>query len=211
VKTGTSNDYRDAWAVGFTDRYTVGVWMGNVDRRSMKEITGSVGPGLVLRAVFAELYKTGDAEPLFLSRKLRQAPICRTSGLVPGAFCPTTMEWFRPDDVPVTHCPLHGDSEPRAAHDDVVVRIQQPSPGLHLALDPRIPDELERFELRLSKAPAGTAVEWFVDDAPWASSVAENGATLWTPTRGRHLTRARVHLPGDAEPRWTETIAFYVR
>ena len=88
VKTGTSNDYRDAWAVGFTDRYTVGVWMGNVDRRSMKEITGSVGPGLVLRAVFAELYRNEDAKPLFLSRKLRQAPICRDERSRPRRLLP---------------------------------------------------------------------------------------------------------------------------
>ena len=55
IKTGTSNDYRDAWAVGFNYRYTVGVWMGNLDHRTMDGITGSKGPALVLRSVFAEL------------------------------------------------------------------------------------------------------------------------------------------------------------
>ncbi|MCP5114385.1 MAG: penicillin-binding protein, partial [bacterium] len=48
VKTGTSNDYRDAWALGFSSRHTVGVWMGNLDQTTMKKVSGSVGPALVL-------------------------------------------------------------------------------------------------------------------------------------------------------------------
>jgi penicillin-binding protein 1C len=43
VKTGTSNDYRDAWALGFSHRFTAGVWMGNLDRRPMQDVTGSRG------------------------------------------------------------------------------------------------------------------------------------------------------------------------
>jgi len=37
VKTGTSSDYRDAWAVGFNDKYTVGVWLGIPDEREYFE------------------------------------------------------------------------------------------------------------------------------------------------------------------------------
>ena len=44
VKTGTSSDYRDAWAIGFNYRYTVGIWMGNMDYTPMQNITGSTGP-----------------------------------------------------------------------------------------------------------------------------------------------------------------------
>ncbi|ETW95517.1 MAG: hypothetical protein ETSY1_30310 [Candidatus Entotheonella factor] len=46
VKTGTSTDYRDAWAIGFSHRHTVGVWMGNLTQRPTRGLTGSTGPAL---------------------------------------------------------------------------------------------------------------------------------------------------------------------
>ena len=70
VKTGTSTDYRDAWAIGFNHRYTVGVWMGNLDAKPMQGITGSIGPALVLRSVFAELGRFEESRPLYLSPRL---------------------------------------------------------------------------------------------------------------------------------------------
>jgi penicillin-binding protein 1C len=70
VKTGTSSDYRDAWALGFNDKFTVGVWMGNLDYTEMREVTGSSGPALVLRSVFTELNGNRDVRPLFLSPQL---------------------------------------------------------------------------------------------------------------------------------------------
>ncbi len=48
VKTGTSSDFRDAWAVGFNYRYTVGAWMGNLDQTPTDGVTGSTGPALLL-------------------------------------------------------------------------------------------------------------------------------------------------------------------
>ncbi|MEP3654872.1 MAG: PBP1A family penicillin-binding protein [Litorimonas sp.] len=43
-KTGTSQDYRDAWFVGFTAQMTTGVWLGNDDNTSMRKITGGLLP-----------------------------------------------------------------------------------------------------------------------------------------------------------------------
>ena len=63
VKTGTSTDHRDCWAVGFSDRYTAGVWMGNLDHRPTRGVTGAIGPALVLRAIFAELNRDGETAP----------------------------------------------------------------------------------------------------------------------------------------------------
>jgi penicillin-binding protein 1C len=41
--------------LGFNARYTVGVWLGNVDQSPMDGVTGSLGPALVLRGIFANL------------------------------------------------------------------------------------------------------------------------------------------------------------
>ena len=200
IKTGTSNDYRDAWIVGFSHRYTVGVWMGNLDRSAMHEVTGSVGPALVLRSVFAELHRNDESKPLYLSRGLQKAHICRETGVLPAATCPTTSEWFRAGKAPTSYCPRHGDNAVTPTPTAVDLSVARPSPGLHLALDPRIPDTMERFELRLQKSPDGARVEWFVDDRSVASSTAKDGASLWLPTRGRHVAKARVWLP-DADRR----------
>src|SRR5207237_293023 len=76
VKTGTSSDYRDAWAVGFSHHYTAGVWMGNLQQRPMQDVTGSLGPALVLRALFAELHRDIDTQPLTRSSQLTPVTIC---------------------------------------------------------------------------------------------------------------------------------------
>ena len=43
VKTGTSKDMRDNWAVGWSERYTVGVWVGNASGAAMHEVSGTSG------------------------------------------------------------------------------------------------------------------------------------------------------------------------
>jgi penicillin-binding protein 1C len=55
VKTGTSNDARDSWAVGYTPEHTVGVWLGRRDRRPMQDIYGPGGAGRAWRQIMEEL------------------------------------------------------------------------------------------------------------------------------------------------------------
>src|SRR5882672_3853796 len=47
IKTGTSTDYRDAWAIAFDYQHTIAVWMGNLDGSAMDGVTGAVGPAMV--------------------------------------------------------------------------------------------------------------------------------------------------------------------
>jgi membrane carboxypeptidase/penicillin-binding protein PbpC len=67
VNTGTSSDFRDAWAVGFHCLYTVGAWMGNLDETPMDGVTGTTEPALLLRSVCAELTRDPSTAPLCLS------------------------------------------------------------------------------------------------------------------------------------------------
>ena len=46
-KTGTSQDYRDAWFIGYTDKYVIGVWVGNDDYSPMKYVTGGTFPTVI--------------------------------------------------------------------------------------------------------------------------------------------------------------------
>jgi penicillin-binding protein 1A len=55
-KTGTSQDYRDAWFIGYTPYLTAGVWMGNDDNSPTKKVTGGSLPALVWRDIMAKAH-----------------------------------------------------------------------------------------------------------------------------------------------------------
>jgi len=57
-KTGTSSDFRDNWAMGFTPEFTVGVWIGNFDGTPMQGISGASGSAPLLRDIFRHLRQT---------------------------------------------------------------------------------------------------------------------------------------------------------
>lgn len=58
-KTGTSQDFRDAWFIGFTNQYAAAVWFGNDDNSPMKRVTG----GLVPAPVWREIMTTASRKP----------------------------------------------------------------------------------------------------------------------------------------------------
>ena len=184
VKTGTSNDYRDAWAVGFNHRYTVGVWMGNMDRDSMKKITGSAGPAFVLRSVFSELNQHKQTKPLYLSPELVKTTICKETGLTPTKEnkCTPFNEWFISGTEPTESKQIV--TKPRA------IRIQQPSPNLQMAMDPRIPDHKEHFRFSLNQSKGIQKVKWVLDDQLLAEST--EGSYHWKLEKGSHQLRAQI-------------------
>lgn len=189
VKTGTSSDYRDAWAVGYNDKYTVGVWMGNMDYQPMEKVTGSTGPAIVLRSLFNELNRHRDVQPLMLSRSLEKHRICTQTGKLVSETndqsiglednCLVRDEWFVPGTLASTN-------EDEVEH----IRLRLPTPGLRMAMDPRIPDESEFFEFSLSTTKNIREVEWFVNDTLVATTTSSQ--FLWPLARGNFSTHARV-------------------
>jgi len=216
VKTGTSTDYRDAWAIGFNHRYTVGVWMGNLDAGPMQGITGSIGPALVLRSVFAELGRFEESRPLYLSPRLLGMTICQSSGELATPGCPAMREWFEPGKIPKRRCLLHGKGNPEARQGDAPgatrgIALVQPTAGLQLALDPRIPRELEAFPLELPKGLRTSKIEWIMDGKVIGRT--ENGVNrfLWQLSRGSHVAAAKVWLEERDVPVETGRVRFVVK
>jgi len=62
VKTGTSSDFRDNWCIGFTPRFTVGVWAGNFESQPMKGISGITGAGPIFNRTMQQVHKNTPAE-----------------------------------------------------------------------------------------------------------------------------------------------------
>ena len=65
-KTGTSQDYRDAWFFGFSQQYTTGVWLGNDDNSSMAKVTGGLHPVDVWKNYMTKIHKNIKKLPLIL-------------------------------------------------------------------------------------------------------------------------------------------------
>lgn len=63
-KTGTSQDYRDAWFVGFTADYVAAVWVGNDDGEAMERVTGGSAPARIWRGFMAEAHRGLPPRPL---------------------------------------------------------------------------------------------------------------------------------------------------
>jgi penicillin-binding protein 1C len=215
VKTGTSSDYRDAWAVGFSHHYTAGVWMGNLQQRPMQDVTGSVGPALVLRALFAELHRDRDTQPLVRSPRLTPVTICRITGQRAGSHCPSMREWFVPGTLPQHVCPLHPPEAlvtPAAQPLASPLRLLRPTPGLQLAMDPRIPDALEAFSMALPSHIPVRRVEWLVDGRLAGTTARQTHHFLWPLSRGAHTAQARVwHDDAQLEPIETPPVEFVVK
>ncbi len=62
-KTGTSQDYRDAWFIGYTKQFVTGVWFGNDDNKPMKRVTGGGLPARTWRSFMVEAHKGVKAKP----------------------------------------------------------------------------------------------------------------------------------------------------
>ncbi len=213
IKTGTSTDHRDSWAIGFTDRYTAGVWMGNLDRRPTKGITGAIGPALVLRSVFAELNREYEASPLPLAAELHTVSICSVSGRQAGPECPSMDEVFEPGKSPGEVCSLdHGRPEPGVTSPRKdKFRLIQPTQGLQIAIDPRIPQELQAFAFQIPKDIDTSRVEWIVDGQTAGETGADSHRFVWKPSRGQHVVRARIWRVDANRPIETSDITFSVR
>lgn len=152
VKTGTSTGYRDAWAFGYSYDFLVGVWIGNLTYRPMRDVTGASGAAPLLRSVFSRLARA------------------KATGVLPFvASSAPSGKTKTENDAPV---------------------ILQPQNGTTLAVDPRLPNDVQAYKFELSALPDGAEAIWFVD----GKRVGTGQNFFWSPVRGEHSVSAEVVL-----------------
>ncbi|NDV81487.1 penicillin-binding protein 1C [Bacteroides sp. 51] len=105
-KTGTSYGFRDAWAVGVTARFVVGVWVGNATGEGKPGLVGARTAGPVMFDIFNMLPSSKWFDipyPEFI-----EAEVCKRSGHLKGRFCEETDTIFvLPAGMKTTSCPYH--------------------------------------------------------------------------------------------------------
>ena len=186
VKTGTSKDMRDNWAVGYSDRYTVGVWVGNARGGAMWDVSGTSGAAPVWATLMAALHAGTPARPPAAPPGLRHVAVQFDGGLEAAR-----EEWFLPG-TEQRHFAVGPDAAPGIAHTQaspgVPPRITAPQDGTILALDPDIPAPYQR--LRLAAEPGGTpaaSLRWWIG----RNEIGRGPDAQWLPWPGRHVVQLR--------------------
>ena len=105
AKTGTTNDFRDNWTLGYTPDLAVGVWVGNADYTPMQNTTGLSGAA----PIWSQFMQTainqlvgGNPAPFYRPNGIVDMVICTVSGSEPSPFCPNQRnEIFAADQPPL--------------------------------------------------------------------------------------------------------------
>jgi penicillin-binding protein 1C len=105
-KTGTSFGHRDAWAIGVTPEYTIGIWVGNADGEGRHGLIGVKRAGPLLFDVLHQLPETTAFE--MPADDLETVAVCRQSGHLPNPHCSDVDTSFLPRSYQKTEvCPYH--------------------------------------------------------------------------------------------------------
>jgi penicillin-binding protein 1C len=174
VKTGTSKDMRDNWAVGWSQRYTVGVWVGNASGASMWDVSGTSGAAPVWAEVMRFLHAREPSRAPAPPPGVVQAHVEFGPGADGGPLEAARDEWF-----------LQGTEQPLFALDTGMAgsaasaRITAPSDGTIIAVDPDIPPLRQRVRFESE----GRGVQWRIDGKHFA----RGNSAQWLPWPGRHV------------------------
>ncbi len=219
AKTGTSSDFRDNWCLGFTARFTVGVWAGNFDNSPLKGLSGVAGAGPVFQRTMLALHR--DREPAWLERPEGLARIridARSGKAVAGGTRHSVLEWIpegaEPSPASVAdyddrsrlyldssyaewlasdHNRRRSEFAPRPASPaESPLRILAPRKGITYLLDPELPNG---GRLHLATNLPGLA-EWTCETLDLVTGDPEPVVVL---KPGRHSLRATDPRSGETQ------------
>ncbi|MCX5907939.1 MAG: transglycosylase domain-containing protein, partial [Deltaproteobacteria bacterium] len=187
VKTGTSKDMRDNWCVGYSRKYTVGVWVGNFTGDSMWNVSGITGAAPLWAEIINFLHRHELESPRRMPPNLVQKRI-----EFPAGVEPPREEWFI------------GGTEPTALKQSVAQahqRIIYPPNGAILAIDPDIPNDPQKIFFTSQVHDPGS--HWVLNGL----AMDETGKSIpWVPRGGKHLLTII-----NADGRIIDSIRFEVR
>lgn len=165
VKTGTSKAMRDNWAIGFTTRYTVGVWVGNFEGDPMTGVSGISGAAPIWHDVMMLLHEHNPPSP----RTPPAGLVAEQVRFDPPIEAPRE-EWFHTGHArKIVHV---------VAKKDRLARIVTPVNGSIFAIDPDIPPANQQMIFQVDGKSGKLALR--LDGKPWRKDAA------WFPIPGKH-------------------------
>jgi penicillin-binding protein 1C len=185
VKTGTSKDMRDNWCIGFTDRYTVGVWVGNASGEAMHSVSGVSGAAPVWHALVAYLHEGRPSLPPRAPAGVVVAPVQFDARREPArdeVFMQGTEQATQRASAQAAGAQRFG--------------ISSPIDGSIFAIDPDIPPAAQRITFE------GEPGVWVLDGKRLGAA----RRLAWSPWPGRHELTLLAH-GGEA----LQTVRFEVR
>jgi penicillin-binding protein 1C len=187
VKTGTSKDMRDNWCIGYSRKYTVGIWIGNFSGEPMWNVSGVTGAAPIWIEVMNFLHR--DVPSI---RREDLPGLVRKEIEFPQDIAPSREEWFIRGTEPNLKDQRIGQFNPR---------IVYPPSGTVIALDPDIPLELQK--IFFISQTRGNGFRWILNGAPMEAV----GKTIsWSPRVGKYSLAL-----ADGEGKILDFVHFEVR
>ncbi len=185
VKTGTSKDLRDNWCIGFTDRFSVGVWVGNASGEAMHQVSGVSGAAPIWQTLVRHLH---DGRP---SQRPTAPP-----GVVSARIGFDDQREPARDEVFLSGTEQTLQRAGAQVLGPQAFGISSPRDGSVFALDPDMPAAAQRIHFE------GEAGDWVLD----GRRLGAGRRWLWAPWPGRHT----LELMGrDGKP--LQAVRFEVR
>jgi penicillin-binding protein 1C len=197
AKTGTTNDFRDNWTVGYTPDIAVGVWVGNADFSPMKNVSGLTGAAPIwadFMKVAIQQLTGGNPSSFVRPAGVSERVICTISGTEPSQWCPNQRsEYFAADQPPL---PKGEDLWKKVVVDTWTGLISSPSCDDYTD---------EKLTLNVSDS---WAIKWIKKDSQgekWAEEIGFSDPVFFTPSRECNSNDAHPNLAINS-PRDGETI-----
>ncbi len=198
VKTGTSKDMRDNWCIGFSQHYTVGVWVGNASGAAMHNVSGVGGAAPAWAQMMRELHRHQSSRQASAPKSLVAQAIRYSNNAEPSR-----LDWFVSGTQPAAE---KGSKlaiiRVEAKHDAALrPRITQPVDGSLMAWDPDIPAALQGIVLKHTGFVE--QAHWRVNGKPLADST-----LLWARDAVRGKVLISLH---DAQGAPLDRVQFELR
>ncbi len=141
AKTGTTQDWRDNWTVGYTPDLVAGVWVGNADNEPMRHISGVTGAAPIWHDIMEELHKARPVRDFAIPEGLVEKTVCADNGLFPVEGGAWSVERISSQAIRNTQHVSSADSHP------TLQTPQFPVPCPHTITEKFIPGtEPQRFD-----------------------------------------------------------------
>ena len=225
-KTGTSYGFRDAWAIGMTPDYTIGVWAGNADGHGVAGLTGARTAGPVLFDILNLLPKEENwfKEPADAQGAV-WADVCGLSGHLAGPECsssekqvipaagletapcpyhhagsfvlPPAMEWYYKPN----HPEYEGTGKSRST--EKAMEFIYPASGATLHLPRQLSGEIEGAVFKIAHRKPNTTIWWHLDGT-YINETSVIHELRLAPSAGKHVLTA---VDADGE---TTSVSFTI-